>query len=210
MIKQVKRNVNIKVLYTYFGQKELLKRKQVLPVVYVDDCSPEPLEPQEGSEVYRIDTDKKWNQGGARNLGMSQMKGWVVMLDMDYHVTEENLKDLKALKKNKNCIYYLGREGEAPSYTVYLIHTDGFKKVGGYDEDFCGHYGYEDTEFNWRAKKKLTSVECFDIKLGYSGGHAVQGDRDVDFNKKLLDWKVNFQGEGTQLRFNWHKYERNI
>ena len=192
----------MKILYSYFGQKELLKRKQVLPVVYVDDCSPEPLGKVKGATVYRIDTDKKWNQGGARNLGMSKMNGWVIMLDMDYLVTEENLKQLRKIKKKRGNIYYLGRKGEEPSWTIYLIHSKDFPY---YDEDFCGRYGWEDAEFNWRAKQTLTPVKCFDIELDYNHGHETKGDRDSEFNKKLLEWKLNFPGDGKTLRFKWHK-----
>lgn len=200
------------ILYTYFGQKELLEAQRKehekyphIRLIYVDDCSPEPLGKLDYADVYRIDTDKKWNQGGARNLGMSVVDDWTVMVDMDYLVTEENMKELESMEKDVDTIYYLGRKGEEPSYTIYLIHSEGFKKIGGYDEDFCGHYGYEDTEFNWRAKQKVSTENRFNIDLDYIHGHATEGNRDIARNRAMMMDKISVPGDGKQLRFKWHK-----
>ena len=203
----------MKILYTYFGQEDMVNRhikewqkyKDKVSLVYVDDCSPKPLKKIKGIEQYRIDTDIKWNQGGARNLGMNQLKGWVIMLDMDYLVTKKNLEDISKLKLDKNTIYYLGREGEDISYTIYLIHTDGFKKIGGYDEDFSGHYGWEDSIFNLRSKEKLTRVNLDKIRLKYFNKEGTNGDRNSERNQDLLNWKLMFPEQGKQLRFKWHK-----
>lgn len=200
------------ILYSYFGQKELVKKqlkewqkyKDKAALVYVDDCSPEPLEKIKGTKQYRILTDIKWNQGGARNLGMSQLKGWVIMLDMDYILTKKNLEDILKLKLKKDTIYYLGREREDISYTVYIIHTDAFKITGGYDEDFSGHYGYEDALFNLRCKERLNRVALDKIKLK-NLSKPDNKDRNCERNKDMLSWKMTFPENGKQLRFKWIK-----
>jgi len=201
----------LNILYSYFGQTDMVKKqvkewqkyKDKVNLVYVDDCSPVPLEKPEGTEAYRITTDIKWNQGGARNLGMSQLKGWVVMLDMDYMLTEKNVEQILKEKLEKGTVYYLKRTKESISYTIYLIHTDDFKDIGGYDEDFSGHYGWEDALFNRRVKD-LKQRKVLDIKVKYYPGEA-SGDRDDKRNADLLNWKLMFPEPSKQLRFKWKK-----
>lgn len=200
------------VLYSYFGQTEMVK-KQVkewkkyqdqVKLVYIDDCAPLPLVKPEGVEAYRVLDDIKWNQGGARNLGMSLVKGWVLVLDMDYLVTEQNIKEISKLKLKKGTVYYLGRTGEEISYTLYLIHTDDFKKVGGYDEDFSGHYGWEDALFNRRVKDTLNREAHEEIKIKYFPGES-SGGEDSERNKDLIQWKLMFPEKGENIRFKWKK-----
>ena len=121
---------------------------------------------------------------------------------MDYIVTAQNMKDILKLKKDKNTIYYLGREGHPLSYTIYLIHTDAFKKVW-YDEDFCGHYGYDDLDFNTRAKKILKTVDLDNIKIKYCADGSTNGDRDDGRNKDLFNWKQLFPGIGKKINFQY-------
>jgi hypothetical protein len=201
----------LNILYSYFGQTEMVK-KQVkewkkysdqVNLCYVDDCAQVPLVKPEGTEAYRITTDIKCNQGGARNLGMSKLKGWVVMLDMDYLLTRQNIQRIFSEKLEKGTVYYLTRTGEPLSYTIYLIHTDDFKDIGGYDEDFSGHYGWEDSEFNHRVKERKNR-DVLDIKVKYFPGES-SGGSDIQRNRDLLDWKLMMRDKGKNLRFKWKK-----
>ena len=184
--------------------EEWKKYKDKAKLVYVDDCAPVPLVKPEGVEAYRVLDDIKWNQGGARNLGMSKQKGWVLVLDMDYLVTEKNLNDILQLKLKKGTVYYFGRTGEDISYTLYLIHSDDFKKTGGYDEDFSGHYGWEDALFNRRVKDTLNREAHEGIKIKYFPGES-SGGADTERNKDLLQWKLMFPEKGKNIRFKWKK-----
>lgn len=199
------------LIYTYYGQKEripgILEEKHPdCRVIIVDDCSPEPLKSLESVEVYRIDTDIPWNQPGARNLGFSLSEGWVICADIDHLVTKENIDDLLKLDKEKGAIYYLGREDE-PGWNLYLVHKDDFEKVGGYDEDFCGHYGYDDTLFNMMAKRKLKVVEVRNIKAKvFAKESSSKLERDTTFNRELLHSAMHYpSNHHDRLRFNWHK-----
>ena len=202
----------ISILYSYFGQiemvekqvKEWQKYKDRVKLVYVDDCSKVPLVKPKGVEVYRVLDDIKWNQGGARNLGMSILKGWVLVLDMDYLVTKKNVEQILALKPKKGTVYYFGRTGENISYTLYLIHSDDFKKTGGYDEDFSGHYGWEDALMNRRIKDTLNREAHEEIKIQYFPGES-SGGADSQRNKDLLSWKLMFPEKGENIRFKWKK-----
>lgn len=199
------------ILYSYFGQTEMLKKqvkewqkyRDSVKLVYVDDCSPAPLVKPEGTEAYRVIDDIKWNQCGARNLGMSKQKGWVLVLDMDYVVTKQNIHDIIALKPKKGTVYYFGREGEDISYTLYLIHSDDFKKIGGYDEDFAGHYGWEDSLFNRRVKDALNREVHEKIKIRYYPGES-SGGSDSQRNRDLLNWKLLFPEKMKKnISFKW-------
>lgn len=199
------------IIYTYYGQKEripgiLAEKHPDCRVVIVDDGSKTPLKSLPGVDVYRIEEDIPWNQPGARNLGFSVSEGWIVCADIDHLVTKENVDALLKLKKEKGTIYYLGRE-DADSWNLYMIHKDDFEKLGGYDEDFCGHYGYDDTLFNLMAHKNLNVKELRDIKAKvFAKESSSKLERDTEYNRSLLllmqDHTKNFH---SRLRFKWHK-----
>jgi predicted glycosyltransferase involved in capsule biosynthesis len=150
------------VLYTYFGQKEMIPRildeKQLgVRVVIIDDCSPIPLGKIRGADVYRIDDDIKWNQGGAKNLGFHVSAGWVLYSDIDHLVSRRMQEKILKMDKEKGTVYFLGRDTDNKKVlSVFLIHKDDFEKVGGFDEDFCGQHGRQEAcnsgqrlRFNW-------------------------------------------------------------
>lgn len=191
------------ILYTYFGQKERLKDiiEQKLNTIIIDDCSHEPLESINGIKIVRITDNIKWNQPGARNLGFHLSNGWIICADIDHLVTKENVEQLKKINLNKGSIYYLGRE-DTNSINVYVIHKDDFEFVGGYDEDFCGNYGYDDIHFYNKCKKYLNIQELRDIKVKvFAKESSSIGDRNTTHNLNLLRKKGV---EPTKrLRFKW-------
>lgn len=202
--------MNLTLIYTYFGQKERIRgiveeKHPDCRVVIVDDCSSEPLALEEdGIDVYRVEDDILWNQPGARNLGFQESDGWIVCADIDHLITKENVEDILKIKKEKGTIYYLGRE-DADSWNVFLIHKDDFEKIGGYDEDFCGHYGYDDIEFLWRCQKNLIIEERRDIKVRvYAKESSSKLDRNIKFNRELLRLKAhNKVNKNPRVNFKW-------
>jgi hypothetical protein len=193
----------ITVLYTYFGQKERIPGiiEQGLKTIIVDDCSKEPLGPINGVEVLRIIDDIKWNQPGARNLGFHIADGWVLCADIDHLVTKDNIEDLMKLDLQRGIVYYIGRE-DTHSVNVYLIHKDDFEKVGGYDEDFSGNYGYDDIHFYEKCKRFLKVIELPQIKVKvFAKESSSIGVRDTKHNLELIRNK-GFE-ETKRLRFNW-------
>jgi hypothetical protein len=191
------------ILYTYFGQKERIPKiiEQNLKTIIVDDCSNPPLEPIDGIKIVRILDDINWNQPGARNLGFHISEGWVICADIDHLVTKENVIELEKIKLNKGTIYYLGRE-DSNSFNVYIMHVDDFEYVGGYDEDFCGHYGYDDIHFYNKCKHMLNVEELRHIKVKvHANESSTKGDRSTKYNLNLLRQK-GFE-KTKKLRFNW-------
>jgi predicted glycosyltransferase involved in capsule biosynthesis len=200
------------ILYTYFGQKEMIpqilaEKHPDTKIVIIDDCSPEPLARAKGINIYRIDDNIEWNQGGARNLGFHVAKGWIVYADIDHLISQQTQAELLKIKKKKGTVYFLGRNSDSKKVlSVYLIHKDDFEKVGGYDEDFCGHYGREDLLFYNQCQANLNMVERTDIKaIDYSETAHSQGDRNINHNEALYHAKTETRNTSPRLRFKWHK-----
>lgn len=193
----------ITVLYTYFGQKERIPGiiEQGLNTIIIDDCSKDPLKAIEGIKVLRVLDDIKWNQPGARNLGFHVANGWVLCADIDHLVLKENIQELEKIELKKGNVYFLGRE-DTNSVNVYLIHKDDFEKIGGYDEDFCGNYGYDDIHFYQKCRYYLNVIELRDIKVKvYAKESSSIGIRDSSHNLELMR-KKGFE-RTKRLRFNW-------
>jgi hypothetical protein len=199
----------VTIIYSYYGQKEripgiLAEKHPQTRVIIVDDHSKEPLGKLNGIDVYRIDEDIAWNCGGATNLGFQESEGWVVYADIDHLITKKNVEEILQIKKERGTIYLLGRKFEREALACYLIHKDDFEKVGGYDEDFSGHYGYMDLMFILHCRADLKVVERRDIKVEYFDD-AVDLDRDESFNENLFhEKKFEEKNTGRRIRFKWH------
>jgi len=191
------------VLYTYFGQIERIPQiiEQDIPTMIVDDCSEIQLGSLDNVKVLRITDDIKWNQPGARNLGFQELNDWIVCLDIDHLLTKDLYNKLNSMDKQIGTIYYLGRE-DTKSYNVYMIHKDDFEKVGGYDEDFCGNYGYDDIHFFMKCNQLLHVEHLDDIKVKvYAKESSSKLIRDTTINSKLMTNKD--LTETKRIRFNW-------
>lgn len=194
------------VVYTYFGQKERIQGivEQGLDTVIIDDCSPEPLGPIEGVRVYRILDDIKWNQPGARNLGFHVSEGWIINADIDHLVIRSMISELMKVNLKRGNIYFLGREDDDFIHNFFLIHKDDFDMMGGWDEDFCGNYGFDDYYFGVKSKKFLNHVHLLHIKAKlFCEESSSIGIRDKTHNEKLLQSKLKDFSHTPRLRFNW-------
>lgn len=195
----------VTVVYTYFGQKERIADiiKQDLNTVIIDDCYPEPLGPLDGMKVYRIIDDIKWNQPGARNLGVHVSNGWIINVDIDHLVTKEMVEEMRKYVWQRGHIYFLGREDDDMLHNFFLVHKDDFEHAGGWDEDFSGHWGYDDYYFGIKVVKFLKPVYWTHIKSKIYKESSSIGIRDKSYNEKLLQTKLNDFSHTSRLRFNW-------
>lgn len=97
--------------------------------------------------VYRVTPDIPWNQDGARNLGMNHCDtDWALMTDMDHVLYPDQAEAMLAFSPVIGT-YYLPRrcvtDGTEihPHPNTFLFNKCDFWEMGGYDEDFSGHYG---------------------------------------------------------------------
>lgn len=103
----------------------------------------------------KINEDIKWNQSGARNLGVLSAKSdKLIITDLDHIFYEDTLKFMATYNFKEKEIYksrrtHIHRNGFiAGNYpgagNIYVMSRGDFLKYFGYDEEFAGNYGYED------------------------------------------------------------------
>jgi predicted glycosyltransferase involved in capsule biosynthesis len=132
----------------------------------------------------------KWGNARARNIGAINAKNeWLLFLDVDHTIKEKiTSSDMSSL--NKKMVMRMRRDygGKTawPSGSI-IIHRDLFFKIGGYDERFCGNYGYEDLYLVHKAGKALNT----EIELSVLIEGRVHLNRDTTVNKLLFEKLTN-------------------
>ncbi len=212
-----------KLISIYEEYDEILLKK--IHFIFIDDCSPIPVKINSKRINYtllRIVDDIKWNQGGARNLGVHMSKtSKLILTDLDHTFPESILNDL-VIKKIPNYIYNFrriknGKKVNSHPNTFFCSKSVFFKSLG-VDEEFCGNYGYEDIYFKelqkylgTRFKKyRKESIVLFDHEQ-----HSLV--RDSTKNEKLLNEKMDainnkkpFSSHSRKnLCFNWEEKTSN-
>lgn len=190
--------------------------------ILVDDCSedrpvfqPTPL----NLKVYRVETDIPWNQAGARNLGAFHAKGdWALYFDIDQHFFAQPMQAVlqNLARLDTNAMYYFRikdlidtTENKPLSNhpNTFLVNLAKFREMGMYDEDFAGHYGYEDLymprvwERNGGTRVLFNDMDFFEDR-GFGTSNL---NRDLSRNLALAQQKM---AAGTRnapgiLRFDW-------
>lgn len=165
--------------------------------VIVDDCSPLEYEVPPLNLNYRwlrITTDIQWNQGGARNLGVTYAKSdKILMSDLDHGFPAETLKYLINARAPGRKFYKLRRRNpQGETYkghsNLFFMSRSRFLRFYGYDEEYCGHYGAEDYRFvkfnkyhGSRQGYLPDSVWCYERELDRKKSyHSLE--RDLSFN----------------------------
>jgi hypothetical protein len=165
-------------------------------------------------KIVRITEDKGYNIGGAKNIGIYLANSeWILQSDIDHILFPESAKKILNLELKNNHIYSFNRirlkndgtlQQRHPHANSFLIQKDIFWKLGGYDEDFSGHYGYEDAMLNYLINKCCvkvnTDITLYEMELLKTPNI----NRDTSFNLNLLREKSNnnYKNDKT-LRFTW-------
>lgn len=205
-----------------------------LRVILVDDGSPEPDRPdailksapdevRSRIRLLRILEDIPWNQHGARNLGAHVAEdGWLLITDMDRVLLNADMRAVMAYKLKVSRFYkpvgvrmhptLLVEDGEKGPYNQLIIHRKTYWRVGGYDEDYCGHYG-GDTPF-LRAVASVVQFERIRSARMYRyNRHVVYGanteglDRSTEAGKEIYARKMATGDTFPRnpLRFKWQE-----
>ncbi len=189
-----------------------------LCIIVVDDGSTPPLtftiDPPVTAIHLRVTEDIRWNQPGAKNLAMKFVPTeWTFISDADHLMSEETVTSLLEFMPKDGTFYTFGRSRNGqpwhPHPNTFLMRKSEFFSVGGYDEDFCGSYGYDDIFFVEKMKRNHQSVVLEDIRLENNTGFATpDADRNHRKNKHLLKkkkqlLKKNRYQSPRMIRFNW-------
>lgn len=180
--------------------------------------------------LYRITDNITWNQAGARNLGVTMAKSSkIILTDSDHLFPEKLLKMILKSKIPKNKVYKFKRENEekmalsSPCNIFYTTKSIFFSTLG-YDEEFCGAYGYEDVMFRDFLKRLNHPLRYFtrSIKIIASNINREKAyhslERNIERNKSmyehksiLLQSKKPFKAHSrTFLNFNYTLKQQNI
>ena len=167
--------------------------------VVVDDGSPLQVAPTEvdlNLTWLRINEDIRWNQGGARNLGMIYAKSDQVLLtDLDLMFPEATLRALTAAKPCGKNLYKLRELDEASGElrrghpNTFFLSRARFLRFYGYDEEFTGNYGAEDFRFVKFQKSQGTRQRYFDARYPYVVRHKI--DRTAAYHSLKRDLSDN-------------------
>ncbi len=155
------------VLHFYFNQatnSALIERLRTyekyapnlldrIQFVVVDDGSPFKFEiPDFKLNItwLRITDDIPWNLGGARNLGVVYAKSDKILLtDLDHEFPEHTLEYALRARNTGRRMYRVYRKSLKTGEFCKLAHANSFLmsrahflRLYGYDEEFCGEYGY--------------------------------------------------------------------
>lgn len=199
--------------------------KDMTKFILVDDGSPQPLTIPDvdlNLTMARIKQDIPWNQPGARNLGAHLADtAYLIFTDIDHEITFGALKQAHQKPKDPSTIYRFKRllngRPHYPHPCSFLISKQDFDRIGGFDEDFSGHRGHDDSMFRMVAEKHLKSDMIDGELILHEAALTKTLDRDLERNKNLLEVKKQLllndtYSTGKRLCFDWeivHQYHRN-
>jgi len=199
--------------------------------VIVDDGSPIPATLLRSINLnallLRITKDIPWNQSGARNLGVVYARSDKILLtDVDLEIPADTLRRLICMKAPGRRIYKMRRlnpdgSERKPAPNTFVLSRGRFLRLYGYDEEFSGHYGFEDTMFcRWQRyhgtrflflpRSCYTKRRLLDNSRSY---HSLE--RDMTHNGAVADqkrhrWRTHGWEAGHSrkfLNFSWEVVE---
>lgn len=187
------------VMYLYYNQPQAISKFERLcyqyldiDFLFIDDGSKIPLK-VDWAKVVRIEDDVPWNQPRANNIGFSCLyemneNETVLRMDIDHYFDVDDLLYLKDYIPEQKEIIKFKRNGLKSHPNIYLANVKDLINVGGYNEAFCGNYGYDDTEFMQRLRKRFFSFTEMDINVNINyntGDHGLERDKSVNLQKYL-------------------------
>jgi len=191
-----------------------------LKFLVIDDHSDVPLTVDCGPldlRLLRVDDDIDWNMPGCRNLAATVAETpWMLYFDVDNVVSEASLmKIVDALPRLDPKRLHVFRRVEngvdvEPHINSFLITRQGFFATGGYDEDFSGHYGFEDVLFRMMWRKHVgTEVLLTDIAFEQIAFRTSGLNRDTTRNQALIQHRAaaGMPKARGLIRFTWHEVD---
>ncbi|MGA2544998.1 MAG: glycosyltransferase family A protein [Rectinemataceae bacterium] len=171
------KNVQLTFVYSYYNQPEMSRHierrinsydeaiRSDIEVIVVDDGSKSAplalLSLDCASRFFRIRDDIGFNNGGAKNVGITHAAGlWCVLMDLDHWFDIENISALYRLSRREDGSRWFQfsrlRDGIARGVNPNLKMAMRDNLASNlYDEDFSGNYGYEDIYQSYMLSREL-------------------------------------------------------
>ena len=186
-------------MYLYYNQPDAIKFFESIGYkdcefnfLFIDDGSKEPLKLDwKNAKVLRIEKDIAWNQPQANNIGLEWLfcqneHENVLRMDIDHYFTLEQLENIRCYQVYLKEMVTFQREDRHPHPNIYLTSVKHLLNAGGYNEEFCGNYGYDDIELTNRLKRKHFSFTELPIKVKINHKlktHGLKRDTTVNHRK---------------------------
>lgn len=223
---------DLSIITITYGQPLMMERflaelplDPSIELVVVDDCGNPPQELRPSiDQLLRIEQDIPWNQPGARNLGIMHATAPVLLIiDNDMrpqaHQTAHWLAAARTLKEGHvivPAVRYPSGELNLGHPHNYLIRREDMIRMGGYDEDYAGHYGWEDVQQINLLKALFTVRHAPELYVDHHGGGVETLERNTHRNHHLHLRKARdieaigahrwvSERKGSNLRFPWHR-----
>jgi len=201
-----------KLLEIYSSYKEEVLKQ--IHFVFIDDGSINPITINQNVNLnytlVRINENIKWNQGGARNLGVQFAKSEnIIVTDLDILFPENLFESLLYFHPPRNSIFkfvtYSEMKPIEPHFNVFFMNKDVFLRTKGTDEEFSGEYGHEDTFFYFLQKAIGTKFYMYRYSNIVHKEHKhldhTQHNklvRDTSRNVKILERKMEIVRSGDR------------
>jgi len=175
----------------------LSKRFSQIEIIMIDDGSPLQMDYSAYSNInfLKLKRTKNWNQPAASNTGVRISKHDVIFhCNIDHLISSRIIEYLLKNMPKKGEVFHFKRSYNGKNINsnnnIYVMNKADFGE--GYDEDFCGHYGYDDSYFF--AIRNLRS-RIIDIPLLVLDNKSHGLNRDASHNRKLFDKKMKDAGK---------------
>lgn len=219
------------MLETYSGYSHQIRKS--IQFVLIDDCSTIPVKlPTDlplNYQLLRVQQDIPWNNGGARNLGVVHARTSKILLtDIEQIFPEKLLKKILEHRERKSVFYKFkrvdstGKRLTTPRNLLYMTKSVFFNALG-YDEAFCGNYGFEDSFLIDSLKQRNNSFRYFTrfvkvIERKVDRENAYHSfSRDTTVNAALLENKQARMKQDVLnghsrlfLNFDWEKIDERM
>lgn len=176
----------------------------------IEDCQIMKLD----LRVFRIEEDIPWNIPGVRNLGATVCATpWILICDMDQTFERPAIqKMLKLIENGSGSFYSFARNENTSTRGTMLISLDDYWKVGGYDEDLTGNYGYNDPLFRKQLEKQnIIEIVTDDVYcIQHSADCALNRDtKQINADKMKQKISELPRSNWNTLRFKWSQLSVN-
>ena len=182
--------INLSIIIPVLNSHEAVRRQclylgSLVPyraeVIIVDDGSVPPLEGlstaatrDKSIRLIRTQDFRPWTQPAARNFGVDGARGEILaFIDVDHIISQKAVWELCRFTGDRidwrripasldeyGHLEPAAGKARKPAAGIFAMRAEIYRKLGGFDERFCGEYGFDDLDFLERFNKLVEAGEA--------------------------------------------------